>query len=394
MVPIDNYFFFSYARKDDRGEGEDEDNKQYLLEFFDDLCKEIREREKILKDGDPVGFLDQNLRLGADYKKRLPEALQTCNVLVCIYSPTYFTRPVCGKEVSVFLRRRELHGKALPEVILPVIWTKPERIPTALGSFQYYNRNFPKVYRDGMGLRELMVNRANQRDYRLFLAEMTNWVLEAQNQKLKPLEDPAFDFDKEDPVFPEIPLLGPMGPAEASEDGPAAVRFCYMAGTKPPWSWNPFPPPAIGNVAAGIALTKGFFPRELDPELSLIDQIDRAKASNTPVVLLVDPQTLEIKACEDTLADYDGRNFLNCGALVIWDSSSSAKEKQLRALLRKVFDDNYARNYPLFFRDDIRSGAQFSEQLVDMLEVLQRNILSKGSPSRAVPGPGSALPVP
>ncbi len=79
-----NYqFFTSYARNDD---------DVYLQRFFEDLELEVR----LLTPGnlENVGFRDTtNIKIGEEWSPKLAEALQSCNVLVSLFSPTYFTRP-------------------------------------------------------------------------------------------------------------------------------------------------------------------------------------------------------------------------------------------------------------------------------------------------------------
>src|SRR4051812_5389029 len=110
-MPISDYFFFSYARQD-------EDDRDRILKFYDALCKRVRAKSRLLSDEDPVGFIDRELRPGAEWPVNLPEALATAKSIVCLYSPKYFFRPACGKEAQVFLDRRRAHG-GNPAVVLP-----------------------------------------------------------------------------------------------------------------------------------------------------------------------------------------------------------------------------------------------------------------------------------
>jgi len=392
---IDDYFFFSYARSDESDELED--SREYLFEFYKDLCDEIRDKNPgLLKETDPVGFYDQLLKLGANYGRSLPEALQSCKCLVCLYSPKYFTRPICGREVQVFLDRQALHTSP-PEVILPVIWKKPESIPRALELIQYTHRAFPGPYIE-KGLRELMIQRNYKLEYRQFVVEMGKWIMDARKENLHALAG-FLDFDKVTPAFPTISASGvPDTIGTVATEGPKTVRFVYVARTTPVAGWRPFPPPPpdnmIGPLAYLKALSKGFYPAEIPLTPSLVAELEQAKKNNTLVVLLVDPETLDQAPTETLLKEYDRYNFLNSAALVVWDATtarSSSREAALRNKLTVVFDDNYARTDPRFFRDNIRTLGELEVELSDTLDSLYRNVISKGLPSRSVPT-GQTLP--
>src|SRR6266849_8408860 len=97
---IDDYFFCSYAR-------EDQEKKDHIQEFFNDLCEEIRGQTG-LRSHNPIGFFDQkNIELGQEWPVRLVNALCRNRSIVCLYSPRYFTSTDCGREVQVFLDRHK-----------------------------------------------------------------------------------------------------------------------------------------------------------------------------------------------------------------------------------------------------------------------------------------------
>jgi hypothetical protein len=140
------YFFFCYSRADIQ------DSEPYVVQLFEDLRKRVAsiegmainrddpERDKKL---DSVGFRDvTGVRLGKDWKEAIGKAIQHNAVLVCLYSPNFFsqleTKQFCGKEVTAFLlRNREVHYiKAPPRGneelelrgwrnIVPIFWERP-----------------------------------------------------------------------------------------------------------------------------------------------------------------------------------------------------------------------------------------------------------------------------
>ena len=99
-------FMLSYARLDARDD-------PYLRRFFDELKTEVRRRAGI-EPGD-ICFIDQeNIEPGEEWSPELAEAIGTCNALVCIYTPTYFTREYCGKEWQFFRSRLDQYVRNLP----------------------------------------------------------------------------------------------------------------------------------------------------------------------------------------------------------------------------------------------------------------------------------------
>ena len=105
-------FFFSYAR---------DDYDSYVEQFLTDLTDAVRGKLGLGKD-DTVVFQDAGeIEIGQAWPQRLIEGLQHSKVMVCLYTPRYFKRPVCGKEVGLFFKREELlNGQET--YVLPVYW--------------------------------------------------------------------------------------------------------------------------------------------------------------------------------------------------------------------------------------------------------------------------------
>jgi hypothetical protein len=164
-------FFFSYSRADWECD-------VYLAKFFDDL--EMRVRMVGAAGDRKVGFRDEEgVKTGEDWTRKISAAVQTSHVLVCVYTPNFFspgrTHEFCAKEFRAFLERdpqhcykpgvdqkgRELYdqeGRKLYEVrearnILPVLWLSERELvelhklpPHAVHTIQY-TLNFGNVPR-------------------------------------------------------------------------------------------------------------------------------------------------------------------------------------------------------------------------------------------------------
>jgi TIR domain len=157
-------FFFSYSRAD-------WEYDVYLPKFFEDLEKKVA----IVAGAGTrrVGFRDEEgIKTGDDWTLKISAALQTSQVLVCIYTPNFFsaerTHEFCAKEFMAFLRRDPLHryervidreGRERYEVrearnTLPILWLSEHDLvelhnlpPFAVRTIQYV-LNFARVSGD------------------------------------------------------------------------------------------------------------------------------------------------------------------------------------------------------------------------------------------------------
>src|SRR6478672_3612999 len=81
-------FFFSYAR---------DDRTAHLDDFIADLTERVRGRMGQLKT-ETVRFLDaRDIDIGDPWPEELINGLQTSKVMVSLYTPLYFKRPICGQ---------------------------------------------------------------------------------------------------------------------------------------------------------------------------------------------------------------------------------------------------------------------------------------------------------
>ena len=120
-------FFLSYSREHWRG--------GLLKEFLDDLENAILGRLNS-RPSAATYFLDQqDIEGGNRWRPTLVDALQASRLILPIYAPGYFSRPVCGQEVEMFLRRQRAAN--LEGYILPIYWIPPASIPEATKELQY-----------------------------------------------------------------------------------------------------------------------------------------------------------------------------------------------------------------------------------------------------------------
>jgi FxsC-like protein len=151
----------------------------------------------------------------------------------------------------------------------------------------------------------------------------------------------------------------------------------------------------IWNIAFSCARACNQYPSSHEPDSALADFLKRAKATNTPIVLLVDTWSLKIAELMRQVEHYDNFGFSNSAALVVWDEGpdTEAEKDELQELVAKAFDDNLSRSNPRFFRHSVSTRAALSKELRSTLQHLRMNIINRGFPLRLVSGP-RPLPIP
>jgi hypothetical protein len=117
-------FFFSHARQD-----RELSRNNYLDKFFDDLEARVASLAGIDLGRVRVGTIDRKVILqGANWDATLSKGLSGNKAFVSLFTPLYFTRESCGKELFVFLMRSQGLGidsnGALTGVenVIPIRW--------------------------------------------------------------------------------------------------------------------------------------------------------------------------------------------------------------------------------------------------------------------------------
>jgi hypothetical protein len=134
MSEVVPQFFFSYSQAD---------GGRYLNRFFEELRKRVSDRSGLAtKKTDPdaeekfnkVGFRDFfGVETGQNWKEKIGAAIQHGGVLVCLYSPNFFSRlqnkQFCAREFTAFLSRHpDMKGNPsaskIPSTdhVLPILW--------------------------------------------------------------------------------------------------------------------------------------------------------------------------------------------------------------------------------------------------------------------------------
>src|SRR5579871_2715000 len=131
---MSNYWFFvSYARRNNVVD-------EYVKKFFQMLAVEVGKAAALRANIgiNEIGFFDESgIETGAAWERSLCRALHSSRVLVCLLSRSYFESTWCGKEFQAFAARLQSYaadrdGDAEPPLILPVLWDRPEELPSNL----------------------------------------------------------------------------------------------------------------------------------------------------------------------------------------------------------------------------------------------------------------------
>jgi hypothetical protein len=170
------YFFLSYARGVDDG---------YVLNFFDDLCNEVRSLVG-LRPEDQVGFLDvQNIQPGDRWPDELIDALSHCRVFLPLYSPAYFGSEPCGKEWAAFqerVLRHQAQHQTRSSALIPVQWAPLPSLPAVASPIQMVaglRSAGRRPMRLERGVRQLLRLTRNRDDYLEFVTYLAELIVEA-----------------------------------------------------------------------------------------------------------------------------------------------------------------------------------------------------------------------
>ncbi len=207
-------FFTSYARADSEN--------GLLKKVIDDLAAGVHSLLPGVAATDVCFFDQTTIETGADWERILADGANTARVLVCLMSPTYFSRPHCAKEFDVFRRRLEAYDAVGDRrVVVPVIWRSEIEIPQTLARLQHNSDVFPKKYHEA-GLRGLKRLGSQREKYLMAIDALAKIIADMARQPplgslaARPrFEELTNSFDH--PVIGRFPLavavLAPLGAA-------------------------------------------------------------------------------------------------------------------------------------------------------------------------------------
>ncbi|MGA4726719.1 TIR-like protein FxsC [Micromonospora taraxaci] len=277
------YFFLSYAHSAPPP-GARADADVWVGKFFADLTDEVRRQARPVA-GMRIGFFDQQIPLGADWKAALAEALGDAEVFVPLYSPGYFSRPWALGEQESFRARLAAAGSARVATghLVPVLWIPfpPWEAHPELDGALDLGRDVPEYADDG--LRAFCMLAPYREQYELLLSRLASRIVHtAERRPLGPSRAPGLDEvvrpGTTDPDF-VVAVLAPTRDHLPSDRDPAG----YAASGR---LWRPYGRrqelPAA-EYAASTAERLGLSARTADFAQAA------GLLGRRPAVLLVDP---------------------------------------------------------------------------------------------------------
>lgn len=432
-------FFFSYPRPHTR-EAKKARIEPYLQKFFDDLSDDVAEQLGL--DSFCVGFLDQEgIDLGAEWEKKVADALQSSKTMVCIYSPTYFNRPYCGKEWKAFYDRCEQAVRqglypSMPPLIKPVPWMPLQDLPPVVASLNYLLGDENSVVNtEGMKLvLQQLGNRTSE--YWAYVRALARSITEdAKKYPLPPMSGGLKPLAEIEPFFPP-PRQGVAGSVPQSPAAPALtpaaagsvpspllaiprhIRFIIAAAdpdmiTKglraaDPYrehgadEWKPFYSQDRGeigaivqNVASGsdLSLTSDFVPFDA----TIREAVERAREEQKIVILIVDSWSVtSVERWRAILEEFEDRAqagaYFNCSVLVPWDEEDlelKPRRAEIEQAVRAIFSKRASNS--VLYRDSILSQEQLRSALREVIFLLLAEIRKRATVRRPIP-PGIAQP--
>lgn len=264
-----------------------------------------------------VSFFDwTDIQVGDKWSEVLAESLKTIPVGLALYSPNYFTRPWCGREFQSFIERGQ-PGKVTG--IVPVLWTRVQTVPQAVGAYQYNSAAFPIEYLQ-MGMQRLVSLRATlPLQYDRAIQAVTDRILEAALPENRLRAVPTLDVDALPSVWDEEVAANPQSHREGN-----VSKTCFVFASREGWDWQPYASPQgqIGAVAQRISGDLGLRYEEIKFDATLKNRLAEANESSVPTVIFGDPTSLLDSAYAGPMQDYDKQYLLNCATLVPWDELS------------------------------------------------------------------------
>lgn len=329
------YFFLAYAHTAE---------EEWVKKLFRDLCTEIRERTAIPPTAQ-VGFMDDRIPIGADWREILHRALATCRTFVPLYSPRYFQREECGREWHAFRQRildhRAQHAKT-PSAIVPVLWTptRDEEIADVARAIQFDHASLGAVYAEE-GFYTIIKNDTYRDAYTTAVQRLAKQIIKTANEsKLEPCDPASFGLedafaqsgreipgDRKLTVAVVAPTLAELSDKRHAESyGSSAV------------DWNPYYPASLqplGEYAGEIAKLYLFEPTVVSLEQGFDTLMNPDPAAGLGVVL-VDLCAADIPDLADRLRKFDALDKGWVGTVVPWNDADGLTAQERTELTERL----------------------------------------------------------
>jgi FxsC-like protein len=280
------YFFLSYAHSAPMSSDVRTDADPWVRACFNDLSAAVARRARPAAHLD-IGFFDQLVPAGSDWKAVLADALGGAEVFVPLYSPGYFQKSWPMRERESFFGRLTSSGAVETQRhMMPVLWTPlPLWDETAeIREAIRLGDGTPEYAEDGLRALCMLSSYQSYHDrYTLILDRLARRIVDvAENFPLGPSSAPALDDVSVDFSTAAQFLVVVVAPSPLDLPPHRSARGYADSGTR----WRPFGEGQvlpIAEYAANTAERLGFPTRIVD--LAEADDL----LSSSPAVLLIDP---------------------------------------------------------------------------------------------------------
>lgn len=341
------YFFLSWARTS----AED----PYVNRFYNDLMAEVSAR-------DPDFFEQPSF----SELSRLSSAVGSCRTFVALYSPAYFSSPLCGREFAAFserLRRHQQFTDVSPPALVPVMWSPPPAsIPDSAARYQWLGPAMGEEYARH-GLLHLLRTDPNGEPYRRVVSAIASAVRVAAEHFRLPTT-PDLDLASVPSAFP-----GQAVPERSTHAQmfftPGAIRLAERA----------------KRILQEEGLTASV--DRIAPWLT--ESLDEAERRSQVSVLIIDQDSLHDAELQRILFDFDRVNRPFTGVIVLQKDAAD----DLSDTMRGLFSRNWARRtqpYDPLFRIGVTDD-RFDELLAVMVTVATNRLMDMATPHRLPSGP-------
>ena len=363
-----SYFYLSYAHSPPLAGRDEADPDPWVRRLFADLSRAVANRGRHAPPVVP-GFFDQDIPIGSDWKASLLNGLGTAQVLVPLYSPSYFVRSWPGREWQCFYQRMAEVGVADPlHRIVPVSWAplpRDMRPPGYLAALQL-GEGEPAYAENGLqALSRLTPYRGA---YDVVIDRLAARVVEIAERAPIPASTPP-DIDEIDSPFVDQANVVFWIAVAVPESGLARPD---SGGPRPRGvDWRPYPlEPSLPAYVAGVA-------ERLDFTALVTALGERPAARSGPGVILIDPLLA---------ADRAGRKLLDITAadlpywvlpVLVLGDQGNARTLELAEQVRTLMDQASPPHARPVLRT-VASVSEFVSAVPSLIAEAERRYLRQG----------------
>jgi FxsC-like protein len=428
----DYWFFLSYAKRNAES-NLDADGVPHVKRFFEELANQLAELSAKTTATRPeeVGFFDEvGIEAGGVSYAQLTDALSASRVMVCLFSPAYFQREFCGKELEYFRGRQTAwsnlnRGEQPPKVIVPLYWDEPalvlKQLPDSVKqmNIEIAERELGVGYAK-YGLKYLL-RQSTPRGagelyaaYEEFLRGLSLMLLsKGEYANERPMPPPQGRPSIETVKHP-FPAAAGSGATASTGKGPDVAKFFYVTARRDEFDpqdsrrdfysdkgwldWQPFNPPLDDNIefiAAQVTGKNKFRYRVEDLNDDIKDDLERANQDNVVAVVVVDAWSLRLPRYRELMLRCDSISLNNTVFLIVRnaeDKTVAGSEKDIETWLKLAFPTKASGQNKAYFVNPINSPRDLQKHIREAIIKARNRILEYNELKKRIETGTDSLP--